>query len=136
LTSRVLLITDAKSAIPVIDVRNGLRSVAVGVGDSSSIELAYVPETSDVKEGDLLVTSNLGLRLPEGYPVGIVHSVRHILGERFAKVVVIPSAKVESSRYVLMIWPGQPKIEKTQTKDIKSSGKNSAVKSKSRSGAK
>lgn len=135
ITSRVLLITDTQSAIPVMDVRNGLRSVAIGVGLPGSLELAYVPDTSDVKVGDLLVTSNLGLRLPEGYPVGVVSSVRHVVGERFAKVVIIPNAKVDSSRYVLMVWPGQPKVAKVVAKDAKSSSKVSP-KSKAKSSKK
>ena len=32
ITSRVLLITDTQSAIPVLNVRNGMRSIAIGVG--------------------------------------------------------------------------------------------------------
>lgn len=107
MTSRVLLITDTQSAIPVLNVRNGMRSVAIGVDSPNTLELSYVPETSDVKVGDLLVTSNLGLRLPEGYPIGVISSVRNIVGERFAKVIVTPSSHVDSSRYVLMVWPGE-----------------------------
>jgi rod shape-determining protein MreC len=123
ISSRVLLITDSQSAIPVMNVRSGLRSVAIGIGLPNTLELAYVSDTADVKAGDLFVTSNLGLRLPEGYPVGVVNTVGHVAGERFAKVILTPSAKVDSSRYVLMIWPGQPKIEKTGAKDIKATSK-------------
>ena len=56
-----------------------------------TLGLAYVPDTSDIKVGDLLVTSNLGLRLPEGYPVGLVSSIDHVSGERFAKVSLAPT---------------------------------------------
>lgn len=129
--SKALLITDTQSAIPVTNIRTGARSIAVGVGEPDSLELAYTPDTSDVKVGDLLVTSNLGLRLPEGYPVGIVKVIKHVSGERFAKVIITPNARVDRSRYVLLVWPGQPKVNKEAKQVVKSSPKQK-TKSKSK----
>jgi len=104
MNSRVMLVTDSKSAVPVINTRNGMRAIAVGVNDQNMLELAHVPDTADVKKGDILVTSGIGLQLPAGYLVGVVESVGHTVGERFAKVVVTPYARVNSSRYVLLLW--------------------------------
>src|ERR1700678_1926696 len=62
LTSEVILVSDATHAIPVQVNRNGLRTIAVGTGDTSRLKLPYLPTSADVVAGDLLVTSGLGDR--------------------------------------------------------------------------
>lgn len=104
-TSTVLLVTDAKSAIPVIDVRNGIRFIVSGVGEAENLEMINVSPTSDVKAGDLLVTSGVGFKLPEGYPVGVIKSVARVASARFLKVLVTPRAVINGSKYVLLVWP-------------------------------
>lgn len=104
--SKVLLASDVKSAIPVMVVRNGMQSIAVGVGRSNVFELTNVPETADIKAGDYLVTSGLGQAFPEGYPVGIVESIKNVPGEKFARVSVTPAAHFGQSRHWLLVWPG------------------------------
>lgn len=103
--STVLLITDAKSAIPVIDVRNGIRSVVAGTGNAEVLELINVPHTADIKVGDLFVTSGIGFKLPEGYPVGVVKQIENVSSDRFAKVIVTPRANPNRSKYVLIVRP-------------------------------
>jgi len=105
--STVLLLTDTKSAIPVKITRNGNRSILIGTGSFNYLELAGVSETFDVKKGDTLVTSDLGSRFPDGYPVGTVTKVERVLGEQFLKVIVSPSARVNQDRQLLLIWPSQ-----------------------------
>ena len=63
-SSEIILITDAEHALPVQVVRSGVRTIALGTGRSTSLELPYVPQNYDVKVGDLLVTSGLGQRVP------------------------------------------------------------------------
>ena len=72
LSSTVLLITDTSHALPVQVLRNGLRTIAVGTGRISELKLPYLPTSSDIVEGDLLVTSGLGGKFPPGYPVATV----------------------------------------------------------------
>ncbi len=67
--SRALLITDATHSIPVQVNRNGVRAIAEGTGSLSSLEIHHVSATTDIREGDLLVSSGLGGRFPVGYPV-------------------------------------------------------------------
>lgn len=100
--SRVMLITDRKSAIPVVNLRNGMRFLAVGSGDPNCLELAHVSETTDIKVGDIVVSSNIGSQIKFGYKVGLVKDILHIVGERFVKVKVLPYGSVNSSRYVLI----------------------------------
>jgi rod shape-determining protein MreC len=68
-TSEVILVSDPAHAIPVQINRTGLRTVAVGTGDTAHLKLPYLPTSADVQVGDLLVTSGLGGGFPVGYPV-------------------------------------------------------------------
>ena len=104
-TSTVLLVSDIKSGIPVQNSRTGERSIVVGGGTVNSLELIHMPNTSETKEGDLLLTSGLAGRFPEGYPVGKVVDVKAKASEPFMQVSVRPIAKLNRSRLVLLSWP-------------------------------
>ena len=104
-SSNALLITDPSHAMPVQVNRNGLRSVAVGIGTINLLELKHIPNNADVRVGDLLVTSGLGGRFPSGYPVGRIVSVERDSGQSFTLVYVKPSARLERNREVLLVWP-------------------------------
>lgn len=102
-TSRVILITDSTHAIPVQLNRNGMRAIAVGSGSLDRLVLTYVPDTADIEEGDLLISSGLGQRFPEGYPVATVSRVEHHPGLPFAVIDATPTARLDRSRHVLLI---------------------------------
>jgi len=104
LTSHVLLINDPHSGIPVQNVRSGLRATAMGDSYSGKMRLMYVPKTADIQVGDVFITSGLGERYPEGYPVGKIISVGKDPSHQFADIIVEPSARLDSSRQVLLIW--------------------------------
>jgi rod shape-determining protein MreC len=105
-TSTAVLITDTSHAIPVQVNRNGLRTIALGSGTINRLELPYLPNNSDVLIGDLLITSGLGGRFPPGYPVATVTAIQQDPGQAFARVVATPKAKLDRSREVLLVWPG------------------------------
>jgi rod shape-determining protein MreC len=105
-TSTAVLITDTSHAIPVQVNRNGLRSIALGSGTINRLELPYLPNNSDILIGDLLITSGLGGRFPPGYPVAIVTAIQQDPGQAFARIVATPKAKLDRSREVLLVWPG------------------------------
>ncbi|STX28361.1 rod shape-determining protein MreC [Legionella beliardensis] len=113
MTSTVLLISDAKSAVPVRNNRTGERAILVGLNNISQLSLINLPKTSSIAKGDLLVTSGLGRLYPEGYPVGKVDSVTSIPGEAFIKVDVNPIALLNRNRLVLLIWPDKDQSELT-----------------------
>jgi rod shape-determining protein MreC len=102
-TSRVLLVTDANHAIPVQVNRTGLRSVAYGRGDYNQLELVDIAQTEDIKVGDLLVSSGLGMRFPEGYPVAQVTLVERDPGREFTRVLAKPTARLSLSRQLLVV---------------------------------
>ena len=103
-TARVLLLTDTNHSIPVQDNRNGLRAIAVGTGNPERLELRHVADTADIKEGDLLVSSGMGQRFPAGYPVATVNEVIHDSGQPFAIVRAVPTAALNRSRYMLLVF--------------------------------
>jgi len=105
MTSTVLLISDSKSAVPVRNNRTGERAILVGTNSIDELSLINLPKTSSIHPGDVLVTSGLGRRYPEGYPVGLVEEVNSIPGEDFVKVLVSPVALLNRNRLVLLIWP-------------------------------
>ncbi|MGB8285900.1 MAG: rod shape-determining protein MreC [Candidatus Aquirickettsiella gammari] len=113
LSSRVLLLTDFRSAIPVQDVRSDARGILVGRGRLAKLLLKDIPSTVDIKVNDLLVTSGLGGRYPAGYPVGVVSVLNTNVATQFASVEVDPSAQLNRNRPVLLIWPANPAVEKT-----------------------
>ena len=109
LTSRVLLVNDARSGVPVQVARNGMRAIAMGDSYSGKLRLVNVSQTADIKTGDILVTSGLGDHYPEGYPVGQVKSVVKDPGLQFATIMVEPNAHLDSSREVLLVWLNRAK---------------------------
>lgn len=104
LSSTGMLISDPGHAIPVQILRTGLRTIALGTGSASRLDLPYLANTVDVRPDDLLVTSGLGGRFPPGYPVGTVVSVSPDPGSGFARVAAVPTAQLERSREVLLVW--------------------------------
>ncbi|WP_409523285.1 rod shape-determining protein MreC [Nitrincola sp. MINF-07-Sa-05] len=108
-TSRVMLITDARTAIPVEVLRNNFRTIAIGRGVPGELEIAHVPDTADIREGDLLLTSGLGGRFPPGYPVAVVTEVLRDPGRPFSLVKASPSARLDRSRHLLLVDYHEPR---------------------------
>ncbi len=115
ITSRVLLITDISHAVPVRIERNGTRLIANGTGDINRLSISHVSNSIDIKSGDILVTSGLGGKYPEGYPVARVTSVRRNESRPFAYVQSEPIAQINRLRYLLLLWPQQQNNTSTST---------------------
>jgi len=104
LTSRVLLITDSTHSLPVQVNRNGVRAIAEGVGSLHQLEIRHVAATTDIEIGDLLESSGLGGRFPTGYPVATVVAVERDPGQPFARILAKPTAALDRSRHVLLVF--------------------------------
>ncbi|MFL1404316.1 rod shape-determining protein MreC [Marinobacter sp. M1N3S26] len=103
-TSRVLLVSDSSHAVPVEVLRNGLRAILLGNGDIGQLELVHVPDTADIREGDVLVSSGLGGRFPKGYPVAEVSSITKDPGAPFVTIHATPLASLSRSKMVLVVF--------------------------------
>ena len=109
-SSEIILITDSEHALPVQVLRSGVRSIALGTGRATALELPYVPQNYDVKVGDVLVTSGLDGVFPFGLPVGRITRVERDPTQPLAQIYAAPLARIEADREVLFIWarPGHP----------------------------
>jgi rod shape-determining protein MreC len=109
-SAEVILVTDPEHAIPVEVIRNSLRSIAVGSGNTGELLLPYLAVNSDVKSGDLMVSSGLGGVFPSGLPVARITGVRREANQLLAQVRAQPLAHVERDREVvlLQIEPSSP----------------------------
>ncbi|HEY4369206.1 MAG TPA: rod shape-determining protein MreC [Steroidobacteraceae bacterium] len=114
-TSEVILISDSEHAVPVQVNRNGIRTIAVGIGDIHRLSLPYLTIESDVKVGDLLVSSGLDGIFPAGYPVASITKVERDPAETFAVVDAKPLAELDRSREVLLLWSEKPAAEPEDT---------------------
>ena len=103
-SAEVILISDAEHAIPVQSNRSGLRSIAVGTGDSDRLALPFVTVESDLKAGDLLISTGMGGVFPGGYPVAEVTRVERDPAATFAVVDARPTARLDRDREVLLVW--------------------------------
>ena len=107
--STALLITDPDHALPVAVLRTGVRLVAYGTGRSDRLALASIPLSSDVKVGDVVVTSGLGERFPAGFPVGTISALRPDDSRAFLVGDVKPAAQLDRGRDVLLLRSAPPR---------------------------
>jgi rod shape-determining protein MreC len=107
-TSEVTLLTDKEQAIPVQVLRNGLRSVAYGRGQSGQLDLRFVAPNADIQVGDVLVTSGLDGMYPAGLAVAKVTQVESVAQGAFGRVVCQPLAGIDRHRQLLIVMSDQP----------------------------
>ena len=107
-TSEVTLLTDKEQAIPVQVLRNGLRSVAYGRGQSGLLDLRFVAPNADIQVGDVLVTSGLDGVYPAGLAVAKVIQVENVAQGAFGRVVCQPLAGIDRHRQLLIVMSDQP----------------------------
>ena len=126
LLNEATLITDKDHAVPVQVLRNGLRAVVFGSGDISELSLRYMPISSDIQEGDMLVTSGIDGTYPPGLPVARVNHIERDPAYPFARIQCTPVAGVDKHRY-LLILTGLPQLpprpEKEQDRPVDNSRK-------------
>jgi rod shape-determining protein MreC len=98
--SRVLLVSDPRSAVSVVLERS--REVGVALGqEQNQLKVTYLSRDADVKAGDVVVTSGLGPIYPRGLAVGTVVSASR--GAMFQDAVLRPAADVGHLEDVLIV---------------------------------
>jgi rod shape-determining protein MreC len=101
--SEVTLITEKDHAVPAQVLRNGLRAIVFGAGDTSHLSLRYMPVSADVQVDDILVTSGIDGIYPPGIPVARVVTVERDPAYPFARVTCLPVAGVDTHRHLLVL---------------------------------
>lgn len=101
--SRVLLLTDYNSRVPVLIGDEDVRAILVG-DNSGEPRLAHLPATAVLRAGDDVVTSGVGGLFPRGLRIGRV--VESDLGPR-----VKPAAKLEALEHLSVLFADTGRIE-------------------------
>lgn len=127
--SEVTLITEKDHAVPVQVLRNGLRTIVFGAGDTSLLSLRYMPVSSDIQNGDLLVTSGIDGVYPPGIPVAKVVRIERDAAYPFARVSCLPVGGVDKHRH-LLILSGVPKLPEPPAELPAEAAKEPAVEKK------
>jgi len=110
--SEVTLITEKDHAVPVQVLRNGIRSVAFGAGDTSQLALRYMPVSTDIQNGDVLVTSGIDGLYPPGIPVAKVTKIERDAGYPFARISCLPLGGVDRHRHMLVLSALPKQVER------------------------
>jgi rod shape-determining protein MreC len=105
LSAEVSLLTDKDAAIPVLNPRTQVRSVAYGLAGGAGMELRFMAGNADVQVGDLLTTSGVDAVYPPGLPVAKVTQVDRRIETSFARIVLQPVAAPDGVRQVLVLEP-------------------------------
>jgi rod shape-determining protein MreC len=103
-TSKVLLIVDGRSAIDALFQDSRVSGVVVGMGDDEC-QLKFVPNTADIKVGDLVLSSGLGGVFPKGLIIGEVSQVFKKKQGLFQEIALIPSSDLSRLEEVLILLP-------------------------------
>jgi rod shape-determining protein MreC len=99
--SRVLLITDASSAVAALIQKNRARGVCRGQGGFLTME--FTLRQKDIKVGDRIVASGTGGVFPKGVPVGTVVRVGRKSYGLFQSVTLVPAVDFFSLEEVLVL---------------------------------
>lgn len=107
LVSEVTLLVDRDQAIPVLNVRTGVRGVAYGQPSASGdgLELRYTLSNADIEVGDLLTTSGVDGVYPPGLPVARVREVERRAESSFTRIACEPLARVLGALHVMVLTP-------------------------------
>ena len=102
-TSTVRLITDENSGVSAMVQSTRAQGVLQGQPDGT-LRLEYVTVDSDVKEGDIIVSSGIGGVYPKGLPLGTVSTVVREDNATYYTITVTPaSSSTENNEEVLVI---------------------------------
>lgn len=125
MTAEVTLLTDKDQAIPVQVVRNGLRSIAYGGGQPGLLDLRFMAANSDVKIGDLLVTSGIDGVYPPGLAVAKVVQVENSTAGVFGRIACQPLAGIDRNRQLLILLADMNTQARPADEEIKAGKKHS-----------
>lgn len=100
-SARVLLITDASSAVAVLVQDQRIRGVCRGQGGALALDFALVQD--EIQVGDGVITSGLGGIFPKGLVVGYVRSVHREQFGLFQTVEVEPAVDFAHLEEVLVL---------------------------------
>jgi rod shape-determining protein MreC len=110
--SIVQLIIDSQSAVGVLERSTRRQAILRGNG-GRDLDLEYTDDDTDMKEGDVFITSGLDRIYPKGLPVGAIVSVSPRKGAALFKTIVVrPSSDLGRLEEVICV------IDPPETVDV------------------
>ena len=119
--SRILLVTDINSRVPVIVEGSNQKAILAGTNDDLPI-LEHLPPDVLIEKGARVVTSGHGGMFPQGLPIGEVAAV-----EKGIARVTLYSDPANSSYVQIIEKPDDPNVRRsveTLTTPVRESGKD------------
>ena len=101
-SSKVLLITDNDSNVPATITRTGQQIIVKGRSQDNMLEVSFLPNDSEIKNGDLIVTSGQANRFISSLKIGRVVEVIRNEGERFSQAIIEPLERVDNISEVVI----------------------------------
>ena len=103
-TSHVILITNKQHAVPVEFLRTGIRTILYGTGDLNNLSLPEIPQSANIKLGDILITSGFGGVFPRGLKVAMINKIIDSKDRSYRQAQAYPSANLNLLKQVLLVW--------------------------------
>jgi rod shape-determining protein MreC len=101
-SSKVLLITDVNSNVPAIITRTGKQVIIKGRSQDDLLEISFLSNETDIRSGDLIVSSGQAGRFIASLNIGRVLEITRNEGERFATVIIEPSEDINNINEVII----------------------------------
>ena len=102
LTSRILLISDLNSKIPIIIEPGSISAILSGTGNNELGEIEYLPENNNIKEGGIVYTSGSDGVISSGIPIGKILLDNNLIKvDYFADFTQINFVKVYYKKWAL-----------------------------------
>lgn len=105
-SSKVLLITDSRSAVDSLFQETRESGITVGTGENIC-EMKFVPISAKINLGDKVISSGLGGVFPKGLVVGSVVDIVKQSQELFQHIMVEPSADLSNIEEVIVLLRNQ-----------------------------
>ena len=105
-SSKVLLITDGRSAVDSLFQETRESGITVGTGENIC-EMKFVPISAKINLGDKVISSGLGGVFPKGLVVGRVVDIVKQSQDLFQDIMVEPSADLSNIEEVIVLLPNQ-----------------------------
>lgn len=100
--SKILLAIDPNSAIDALIQRTRVRGIVKGEG-FNAYQLHYVLKSSDVREGDKVVTSDLGGVFPKGMMIGTVARLSESRRGMFRQIEIEPAVDFSKMENLIIV---------------------------------
>lgn len=126
--AEVILISDPNHAMPVQIRRTGMRTLAYGTGNPNQILLPDLPLNTDIRPGDVIVTSGLGGHFLPGLPVATVVSTEDegtVRGD-FISALARPLAGLDRSSQLVVVTSNRLGIQQNPEPPAARQGRDTA----------